>query len=60
MVAMPARRFNPVFAIGAADYVMRTQFIAAVESRLLGNVVGSLADHSFEITDAIDILISGV
>lgn len=57
---MPARRFNPVFAIGAADYVMRTQFIAAVESRLLGNVVGSLADHSFEITDAIDILISGV
>ena len=56
----PARRFNPVFAIDGADQVMDTQFASAVERRELGAIVVSLADRSFEITDALDVLISGV
>ncbi len=56
----PARRFNPVFAIGGSDHAMNTQFVSAVELRELGEVVVSLADRSFEITDALDVLISGV
>lgn len=56
----PARRLNPVFVVDGADHVMVTQFASAVERRKLGAVVTSLADRSFEIVDAFDILISGV
>lgn len=56
----PARRFNPVFAVNGLEHVMDTQFTSAVEHRELGAVVASLADHSFEIIDAFDVLISGV
>ena len=56
----PARRFNPVFTVGGAEYVMDTQFVSAVERRHLGAVIASLADRSFEITDAFDVLLSGV
>ena len=57
---MPAHRFNPVFSIDGAEHVMDTQFVSAVERRELGAVVVLLADRSFEITDALDVLISGV
>jgi len=57
---MPAHRFNPVFSIDGAAHVMDTQFVSAVERRALGPIVASLADRSFEITGAIDVLISGV
>ena len=56
----PAQRLNPVFNVAGHDYVMLTQSAAAVPVRELGKVVTSLADHSFEITDAIDVLLSGV
>ena len=56
----PGRRFNPTFAILGVDQVMLTQFSGAVDRRQLGKVVASLADHSFEITDALDVLLSGV
>jgi toxin CcdB len=56
----PARRFNPVFSIDGAEHVLNTQFVSAVERRELGAVVASLADSSFVITDALDVLISGV
>lgn len=58
--AMPARRLNPVFNIRGHDYVMLTEAAAAVPLRELGEVVASLADRSFEITGALDVLISGV
>ena len=57
---VPARRFNPLFMVDGTKCVMDTQFVGAVERRELGAVVASLADHSFEIIDAIDVLISGV
>jgi toxin CcdB len=56
----PARRFNPVFSIDGAEHVMDTQFVSAVERRQLGAVVASVADSSFEMTDALDVLISGI
>ena len=56
----PASRFNPVFTFDGIDHVMDTQFVSAVERRHLGAAVESLADHMFEITDAFDLLISGV
>jgi len=56
----PVRRLNPVFTINGADYVMVTQSAGAVPTRQLDAVVASLAEQSFEITDALDVLISGV
>jgi hypothetical protein len=49
-----------MFEIEAVEYVMLTQAAAAVRKRDLGAVVTSLADRSFEITGALDVLISGV
>jgi toxin CcdB len=56
----PADRFNPLFEVEGAAYVMNTQFVSAVERRHLGAVVASFSDHSFDITGALDVLISGV
>ena len=56
----PGRRLNPVFPIEGQDYVMLTQFAGAVDRRQLGKAVASISDRSFEITDALDVLISGV
>lgn len=53
-------RLNPVFNIQGEDYVMLTQAAGAVRRRGLGEVIGSLAERSFEITNAIDVLVSGV
>jgi hypothetical protein len=39
---------------------MVTESAGAVRTQQLGPVVGSLADRSFEITGALDVLISGV
>lgn len=55
-----AQRLNPIFEIEGKDRVMLTQAAGAVRRRELGAVVTSLADRSFEITGALDILLSGV
>jgi toxin CcdB len=55
-----ARRLNPIFEIGEVQHVMLTQFAGTIDRRQLGDVVTSLADRSFEITDALDVLITGV
>ena len=55
-----AQRLNPVFQIDGASYVMLTQAAGAVRRRELGPVVTSLSEHSFEITGALDVLITGV
>ena len=57
---IPVRRLNPVFQLEGEDYVMLTESSGAVGTRQLGPVVASLAHRSFEITDALDVLISGV
>lgn len=55
-----AARLNPVFDIDGTDYVMLTQAAAAIHNRELGAIVGSLDDRSFEVTGALDVLLSGV
>ncbi|HWT12097.1 MAG TPA: CcdB family protein [Allosphingosinicella sp.] len=56
----PARRLNPVFEIGGAQYVMLTQSAAAVRKRDLGDEVASLASRGHEVMDALDFLLTGV
>jgi toxin CcdB len=56
----PAGRLNPIFEIGGIEHVMLTQFAGAIDRPQLGDVLISLANRSFEITDALDVLISGV
>ncbi len=56
----PAKRLNPVFKVAGKAYVMATQMASAVQRKELGEVIHSLADRSFEITSALDVLISGV
>lgn len=55
-----AQRLNPIFEIDGTEYVMLTQAAAAVRTLDLGAVVASFTDRSFEITGALDVLISGV
>ena len=58
--AIAARRLNPSFEIEDQTYIMVTQQAASVPRGELGPAVASLANRSFEIIDAIDVLISGV
>lgn len=53
-------RLNPLFQIDGEDYVLVTQAAATVGRGELGAIVVSLADHSYEITGAIDVLTGGV
>ncbi|WP_298921040.1 CcdB family protein [uncultured Roseobacter sp.] len=56
---VPAKLLNPVFAIDGAEYVMATQFMAAVPRTILRDPDTSLKDRSEEITTAIDMLTQG-
>lgn len=55
-----ARRLNPLFTIEDVEYVLYTQFAAAVPARQLNDVVTNLDDQSFVIIDALDVLLTGV
>ena len=55
----PATRLNPAFRIGATDYVMATQYMAAVPRRILKKSPFSLAHRREEIIAAIDLLLQG-
>jgi toxin CcdB len=55
----PASRLNPVFRIGAIDYVMATQYMAAVPARILQHSPFSLAQRRDEIIAALDLLLQG-
>ena len=58
--AMAARRLNPAFEIDGETYIFVTQQAASVPRSVLGEPIASLAHRSFEITDAIDVLLSGI
>ena len=55
----PAKRLNPVFRIVDQDYMLATQFVAAVPVTELGDVVDNLADKRDDITTALDTLYQG-
>ncbi len=56
----PARRLNPVFRIGAGQYVMLTQFMASVPLSELADKAGALAHEHDVIKAAIDMVFDGV
>lgn len=55
----PADRLNPLFRIGRTDYVMVTQFLAAVPLVSLKPSIDNLSRHQTEIMAAIDMLTHG-
>jgi toxin CcdB len=55
----PARRLNPVFEIRGQQYVMVTQFAAAIPVRELGAFITSLIAEDSAIINAVDMLFSG-
>ena len=55
----PAERLNPRFVIDGTPYLLVTQFAGAAPSHALRNFAFSLDDHRYEITDAIDFLMTG-
>ena len=55
----PAKRLNPVFVIDDHSFVMMTQFMAAVPDCDLKKVVMSLSLYQDEITQALDLLLTG-
>jgi toxin CcdB len=55
----PADRLNPVFIVGEDEFVMVTQFMAAVPVRDFGKPVGSLEQEYDRIKLAIDMLFDG-
>lgn len=56
---LPAKRLNPLFEIDGENYVMVSQFLAAVPKGLLRKQVGNLEERFSEISDALDLLITG-
>nr|WP_254907014.1 CcdB family protein [Acetobacter tropicalis] len=60
MAPKPAKRLNSVFVIvDDQSFIMMTQFMAAVPERDLKKVVTSLSLYRDEITQAIDLLLTG-
>lgn len=57
---LPAKTLNPVFDIAGNSFVMATQFMAAVPSKMLKDQVQSAQDRAFEIASALDCLFQGV
>lgn len=56
----PARQLNPVLDVAGAPQVMVTQFLSAVPLTLLRGPPVSLADQSAAISNALDLLLTGV
>ena len=56
---LPAKRLNPLFEIDSENYVMVSQFLAAVPRSLLKKNVGNLEEQFSDINEALDLLITG-
>jgi toxin CcdB len=54
-----ATRLNPLFVIGGANYIMVTQFLAAVPVTSLSEPAGNLMPHHDSIVAALDMLFQG-
>lgn len=58
-VGTPMARLNPQFEVDGQRLVMMTQFSGAVPARSLGNIVLSLRDQDYDISKALDMLLTG-
>lgn len=56
----PARQLNPVLDVAGAPQVMVTQFLSAVSLGLLEGTPVSLTNQSAAISNALDLLLTGV
>ncbi len=56
----PAAPLNPLFEIDGEVHAMVTQFAASIPATDLKERICSLADRHFDVTRAIDTLMSGV
>ena len=55
----PAQVLNPVFRIDGTNCVMVTQYMSAVQSKMLKKTVCTVSDRRNEITAALDLLFFG-
>lgn len=55
-----ATRLNRTFPLDGAEYVMATQFLAAVPLNVLGKPLHSLTHQDTTITAALDFLFGGI
>jgi len=56
---IPALRLNPPVRIGAREYFLRPQELAAIATRLLKKPVANLSPQRAEILAALDFLFTG-
>ncbi|UUX49871.1 CcdB family protein [Nisaea acidiphila] len=56
----PAKGLNPVFEIRSGPHVMATQFLSAVPCSILGEPVANFLRSDTEITNALDMLLTGI
>ncbi|MBH9538298.1 MULTISPECIES: CcdB family protein [Novosphingopyxis] len=60
LAPLPAQRLNPSFDILGEAQILVTQFLSTVPVEALGEVVANLAEHHFQISGAVDMLLQGV
>ncbi|MEO1109844.1 MAG: CcdB family protein [Pseudomonadota bacterium] len=55
----PAKYLNPVFEIDAQQYVLKTEFLSAVDKALLSKPIMNLGAKDTDITRALDMAFQG-
>lgn len=56
----PVSRLHPRFQVDGREYVLLTHLLTAVPVEELGPSLGSWAEHSYDLTRALDLLLTGV
>jgi toxin CcdB len=56
----PSGRLNPVFEVAGRNMLLGTQYAVSIPMAELARADGSLEQHAYEITGALDMLIGGV
>ncbi|MBF0268153.1 MAG: CcdB family protein [Alphaproteobacteria bacterium] len=54
------RTLSPRFTIEGKTYILEAVHLAAIERRMLGPKVGSLADQRYDILAALDFIFTGI
>lgn len=55
----PAKYLNPIFEIGEEQFVLKTEFLSAVDRALLSKPLMNLAPRHADITRALDMVFQG-
>lgn len=57
---LSASRLHPEIAVRGQRYLILVEQLAAIQRRAVGRIVGSAADHHYEIIAALDMLFTGI